>query len=575
MKTNLFKFKKLKKNKIVLEEEVIDSPFLLFLEKYKKYIILLLIILALISAIISVYFAIGNIKESSKIVTNVNHVVVDFNSDSTINSVNMKPITGGQALKEFYDRYGNIGLREGIVFVVKEVSYKNGIIIYYSDGSAKIVSDTGYITRVSSLENGDYGVKENGDIIIGASTKYISVEDTTVLSDGTVIIYYSDNSCEVVVSSKKITMLVRNSDRLVIENNRLVSISPSGVSEILKEDKNHGYKINYYEDGTIKITHGNEVYIVRNSEDIDLSNMTFPNNNHATILREVSLKDGSKIIYYTDGSTEILKKNESIMVRRSKDIVYTEKQIIEIVDTAYANETLIKDSLGKNVTYLNNGGALIKNPDGTYEYVYENSDIKYNDDGSIKDGLETIEEIAHKTTPDGTIVINLEDGNSIIIDDKGYRIVETDKIIYDGKGNIKGIEGEIDNGDDSSMSESNFVIENIGSDDVNYMVVLELSDNYTDYAPVKLNPIYLRYNIVVDSNYLENQLFNKKLEIGTKLQGDVTIDKETYILYEGSLKSGSKAEVNFGTWLDYDDITNDYKNSVFVGTIKVYSETIE
>lgn len=575
MKTNLFKFKKLKKNKIVLEEEVIDSPFLLFLEKYKKYIILLLIILALISAIISIYFAIGNIKESSKIVTNVNHVVVDFNSDSTINSVNMKPITGGQAMKEFYDRYGNIGLREGIVFVVKEVSYKNGIIIYYSDGSAKIVSDTGYITRVSSLENGDYGVKENGNIIIGASTKYISVEDTTVLSDGTVIIYYSDNSCEVVVPSKKITMLVRNSDRLVIENNRLVSISPSGVSEILKEDKNHGYKINYYEDGTIKITHGNEVYIVRNSEDVDLSNMTFPNNNHATILRKVSLKDGSKIIYYTDGSAEILKKNESIMVRRSKDIVYTEKRIIEIVDTAYANETLIKDSLGKTVTYLNNGGALIKNPDGTYEYVYENGDIKYNDDGSIKDGLDTVEEIAHKTTPDGTIVINLEDGNSIIIDDKGYRIVETDKIIYDGNGNIKGIEGEIDSSGDSSMSESNFVIENIGSDNVNYMVVIELSDNYTDYAPVKLNPIYLRYNIVVDSTYLENQLFSKKLEIGTKLQGDVTIDKETYILYEGSLKSGSKAEVNFGTWLDYDDITNDYKNSVFVGTIKVYSETIE
>lgn len=576
MKTNLFSFKKLKKNKIVLEEEVIDSPFLLFLQNYKKYIILLLIILALISAIIAVYFAIGNIKESSKIVTNVNHVVVDFNSDSTINSINMKPITGGQAMENFYDRYGNIGLREGVIFVVKEVSFKNGMIIYYSDGSAKIVSYTGYITRVSALENGEYGVKKNGDIVVGASTKYISVENTAVLYDGTVIIYYSDNSCEVVVPSKKVTMLVRNSDRLIIENNRLVTISPSGVSEILKEDKDHGYKIYYYEDGTIKITHGNETYVVRNMEDVDLATMTFPNNNQATILKKMSLKNGSKIIYYTDGSAEILNKNESIMVRRSKDIVYTEKRIIEIVDTAYANECLVKETLnGKIITYLDNGGALIKNTDGTYEYVYENSDIKYNNDGSIKNGLDTVKENAHKTTKDGTIIINLEDGNSIIIDDNGYRIVETDKIIYDGNGNIKGIEGELDSGDDSSMSESNFVIENIGSDDVNYMVVIELSDNYTDYAPVKLNPIYLRYNIVVDSTYLENQLFNKRLEIGTMLQGDVNIDKETYILYEGTLKSGSKVEVNFGTWLDYDDITNDYKNSVFVGTIKVYSETIK
>ena len=65
------------------------------------------------------------------------------------------------------------------------------------------------------------------------------------------------------------------------------------------------------------------------------------------------------------------------------------------------------------------------------------------------------------------------------------------------------------------------------------------------------------------------------MSIGTKLQGDVEIKKETYILYEGTLESGKSSEVNLGIWLDYDDITNDYQDSVFVGTIKIYSETIE
>lgn len=581
MRTNLFKFRKLKRNKIVIEEETIDSPFLLFLKKNHKYILLLFILLAFIAIITSIYFAVVNIKESTKVVTNLNNVVVDFNGDSTINSINMKPITGGQAIKQFYERYGNIGLREGVIFVVKEVPFGkgkiSGTITYYSDGSAKIVSADGTITRVSALENGDYGVKENGDIILGAKTKTISIEKTKILDDDTVIIYYSDNSCEIIIPGEKNNMLVRNSDRLVIENNRLIKIEPSDISKELKTENVNGAKVTYYEDGTIKIEKGNQTYIVRNKEDVNLLPLDFPNNNQATITKDVSLKDGTKIIYYSDGSAEIQKNGKSLMVRKGKDIVYSEDRIIEIIETKYANEASKRTTPeDEEIIYLDNGGALIKNQDGTYEYVYDNSDIKYDDNGNIKDGLNKVKEKNHKTTPDGTIVIDLEDGNSIIIDKNGYRVVETSKIIYDPDGNIKGIEGEIaKDDDDTSMSESNFVINNNGKDDVNYIVAIEVSDNYKEYAPVKLDPIYLRYNLVANSTYLEEQSFKKQMKIGTVLQGGTKIEKETYILYEGVLKSGKKEEVNLGIWLDYDDITNDYQNSVFVGTIKVYSETIE
>ena len=570
MRTNLFNLKRHKQNKIVLEEEVIDNPFLYFYKKYYKYLILLIILLALISIIVSLYYAIVNLRGTTKVVTNINNVVVKFDDDYNINSINMKPISGGKANEEFYERYGNVGLKEGVIFVVKEISTKNGTVTFFSDGTSMLIKTNGKITRISSLKNGDYGINENGEIIVGAKTKEISIVKTITLEDNIVIIYYSDNSCKIIVSTDR-AMLVRNSSRLVIENNRLVKINPSGVSKELRVDNN----ITYYEDGTIKIEKDNKIYVIRNSEDVDLSNITFPSNNEATIVKTINLKDGSKINYFSDGSAEIVKDNTSTMVRQSKDIIYTDERVIEIVDTKYAHISSIRNTDDKKVTYLDNAGGLMENKDGTFEYVYENSEIKYDKDGNILDSIKTIKEINHKETPNGALIINLEDGNSIIKDDNGYRVVPTDKIVFDKDGNIKGITGEDDIKDDSkSVSDNHFIIENKGNDDVKYLVTIEVSDNYKKYASVLLNPIYLRYNMVVNSKYIENKKFDNLLPIGTILENNTKITKETYVLYTGTLESGKTADVTLGIWLDYTDITNEYQESVFVGTITIYSETI-
>mgnify|MGYP002546885754 CR=1 FL=1 len=145
----------------------------------------------------------------------------------------------------------------------------------------------------------------------------------------------------------------------------------------------------------------------------------------------------------------------------------------------------------------------------------------------------------------------------------------------DKDGNIKGITGEDDIKDDSkSVSDNHFIIENKGNDDVKYLVTIEVSDNYKKYASVLLNPIYLRYNMVVNSTYIENKKFDNLLPIGTILENNTKITKETYVLYTGTLESGKTADVTLGIWLDYTDITNEYQESVFVGTITIYSETI-
>lgn len=577
MKTNLFNFKKLKEDKIVLEEEKTDNPFLLFFKKNRKLLLFILFLLLLIVIVLSIYYAVTNIQEGTKVVTNINNVVVNFDASNTINTINMKPTTGGLASKDFYSRYGNIGLTEGVIFLVKELDTKNGHLLLFSDGSSMLIKDNGVIERISSLSNGEFGVRESdGSIIIGAKTKEISIVKTITLIDNTIIIYYSDNSCRVIDSTKS-DMLVRNSSRLVIENNRLITIEPSGVSKELNSESKSNYKITYYEDGTIKISDNKNTYIVRNKEDVNLNNMTYPFNNAATITKTINLKDGSKIIYYSDGSAEYINKdNVSIMIRKSKDIIYNNERVIEVVDTKYANESSSKTTPdGAKVTYLNNAGGLIENKDGTYEYIHENSEIKYDENGNILDSVKTIKEINHKETPNGTLVINLEDGNSIIKDENGYRVVPTDKIIYDRDGNIKGISGEDDIKEDSdSVSDNHFIIENKGNDDVKYLVTIEVSDNYQKYASKKLNPTYLKYNMVINSTYLENQKLNNLLPIGTILENNTKITKETYVLYEGTLESGKVADVTLGIWLDYTDITNEYQDSVFVGTITVYSETI-
>lgn len=577
MKTNLFNFKKLKEDKIVLEEEKTDNPFLLFFKKNRKLLLFILFLLLLIVIVLSIYYAVTNIQEGTKVVTNINNVVVNFDASNTINTINMKPTTGGLASKDFYSRYGNIGLTEGVIFLVKELDTKNGHLLLFSDGSSMLIKDNGVIERISSLSNGEFGVRESdGSIIIGAKTKEISIVKTITLIDNTIIIYYSDNSCRVIDSTKS-DMLVRNSSRLVIENNRLITIEPSGVSKELNSESKSNYKITYYEDRTIKISDNKNTYIVRNKEDVNLNNMTYPFNNAATITKTINLKDGSKIIYYSDGSAEYINKdNVSIMIRKSKDIIYNNERVIEVVDTKYANESSSKTTPdGAKVTYLNNAGGLIENKDGTYEYIHENSEIKYDENGNILDSVKTIKEINHKETPNGTLVINLEDGNSIIKDENGYRVVPTDKIIYDRDGNIKGISGEDDIKEDSdSVSDNHFIIENKGNDDVKYLVTIEVSDNYQKYASKKLNPTYLKYNMVINSTYLENQKLNNLLPIGTILENNTKITKETYVLYEGTLESGKVADVTLGIWLDYTDITNEYQDSVFVGTITIYSETI-
>jgi len=52
------------------------------------------------------------------------------------------------------------------------------------------------------------------------------------------------------------------------------------------------------------------------------------------------------------------------------------------------------------------------------------------------------------------------------------------------------------------------------------------------------------------------------------------LQNNNYILYEGTIDKLSEINVKLGFWISYENITNEYMNSTFIGTVKIYVESI-
>ena len=164
-----FKVKKFdtNKNKIVIEEERKDKKWLLF--KNRKMLILLLIFILLI-LILGLNLAISSLNGSSNPYDLLTSLILDFDGGSSNISVNnRKPFTDNNAKYKLYQKYGNIGLKDGVIFEVKEITTQFGIIKFFSDKSAMIIYNDGTITRVSSVDDA-YGVSDDGKIYKNAKT---------------------------------------------------------------------------------------------------------------------------------------------------------------------------------------------------------------------------------------------------------------------------------------------------------------------------------------------------------------------------------------------------------------------
>lgn len=307
-------------------------------------------------------------------------------------------------------------------------------------------------------------------------------------------------------------------------------------------------KVIFYSDNTALIKYNDgtymRVYSLHNSYGVDKNGIINSNAVMKKLSGEIKQNDlGMNILYLSDGSAEVTYENETIFVRNGdmtniENEFYTNLSLVSIK----IKEDSGKSYYSKNIIKENNTLII----DGkTYKQVKEvkaNNNIKiiyYENNYAevIKDDLSLI----------------VENSEHIKYDNNIFEIVYQNK----EEVNIKDLI------DIKKISLSNTKIEPI-----NYIVVFEETSDYAKYNYKVLPQEYLRYSIYANGRMYKNNLLNNNL----KGKEGYNFNNNTYLLFEGKLDRLSTTDINVGMWVDYETITNEYMNSAFIGTIKVYVE---
>ena len=252
------------------------------------------------------------------------------------------------------------------------------------------------------------------------------------------------------------------------------------------------------------------------------------------------------IIYLSDGSVIIIKDNINFYVRNS-DITNN--------DSFYTNLSGVSSlfNVDDNKYYYSNG--IIKE-DG---FIIVNG-VKYSKDYEKDDIFDNIKVIyydnGYAEVICGNLSIMVEKSEHIKYNNNIFEIIDNNK--YKENIDIKDI-----------MDIKNITLKNTNDKKANYMVVLEesSSNSYSKYDISKrLDNKYIYYNTYINGNIVKNKILDNSINIA----GD---DKNSYLICEGIIDKLSEISIDIGMWVDYESITNEYMNSGFVGTIKVYIES--
>lgn len=252
------------------------------------------------------------------------------------------------------------------------------------------------------------------------------------------------------------------------------------------------------------------------------------------------------IIYLSDGSVIIIKDNINFYVRNS-DITNN--------DSFYTNLSGVSSlfNVDDNKYYYSNG--IIKEDN----FIIVNG-VKYSKDYEKDDIFDNIKVIyydnGYAEVICGNLSIMVEKSEHIKYNNNIFEIIDNNK--YKENIDIKDI-----------MDIKNITLKNTNDKKANYMVVLEesSSNSYSKYDISKrLDNKYIFYNTYINGNIVKNKILDNSINIA----GD---DKNSYLICEGIIDKLSEISIDIGMWVDYESITNEYMNSGFVGTIKVYIES--
>ena len=532
--------------KIVLEEE--QSRWILFWKKYGRLIYLISLIISISIIFISLFVTIFNLNTSDKPI--IKEISIDTDLSNAVVTLNPSNSLTNETAKDIFNNQ-NIFKTSGEVLLVKKIETDTYTLKFYSDYTAiKIMKNKNQITRIDSINGNTYGINEEGIINTKAKISDVTKIDSKTYSWGTVN-YYSDGSAE--ITNSEVDIFVRNS-KDIFEN----YISNNKVS-YLKETKTIGkVTLNYFYDGTIQAIRNKKIYLVRNETDLYISNnnVTFKNENEATIYKTITLSDGKTIDYYTDGGAIINDGNKILSVRKSNSIIIKDNKIFEIVDNIYVE--VGHTSNKNNITYYTNGSAVIKNYNGKTIYVPENSDIKRKNNQILNiDG--EYEELTEEKDIDGNKILKFETV-AVVKNDEYIAIVPSDNIIYNPDGSLKEIiQNEIGSEDNSIKLTNNT------NNTITYRLVIEKSER------TNLDVQYIRYQLSIGNNYIEPKRLDSQIWNTDAVSESLNIEGTNYILLEKTLEPFATDSIKLMLWTDYDTIPNSMQDKYFYGTLKIYA----
>lgn len=588
MKTNLFKVREKKAKKIIIEEERLKNPFLLFFKRYGKSILISGIMIAICLLLISTGLAFSLFRGSN------DYDITYIEGDEIINS-NNNPEIDDEDVKD--ELLGEIAKADGIVLQTKTfMSSQGDVISYFTDGTSIVVQSNGKIYRISSNKNGGYGIDKNGEV--NETAKKILVESTTTtLKDGTIITYYSDGTAKVEHNTQ--TFFIRNSDNIKIDNgSSLNTLKPSGVAPIRETTKVGASIVKTFTDGTTLLVVGAEKYIINKNTEVTITEneITYSKQNIFAALSEKTYADGNIITHFDNGSAIITEPNGNITyVKKSGDLKLKEKKLYEI----YPNEKVTSRKTfnvagDQKVTYFDNGAAVIINSDKTREYVEDSDDIIYDDNKNITSNPETSKQISERETIKGEKAYNFENGKSQVMRKDGTSyIIDTEKLDFKPESDIgdgtdkddkeepdvdednsemedpgEGIvisEVETDPKENSNMQTNKFTIQNNSNEVKSLRITIEEVKNYAKYNTDRLPPRFVKFQATIGNNYVP----------AITLTDNTWIDeegRENYIIYDGIILPKQTLEVAILLYVNYAPLDNSYQNKGFIGTIRVYVE---
>ena len=531
------------KREIILEKK--DKPLFIFFRNHWLILFITALILSLTIFILAVIYTVSSLVNSNSPTISKVPISASFGDELTVKINDSGPISEAYVNGLFNQDVS--GYDYGIILINDTVrnDKEKYSIIFYSDGTAKKVYDNGKITRISSLDNREYGISKNGDINVNARTLDITITKKEKFSYGT-ITYYSDGSAEILDGDGKVIMLIRDSNSLF-----KISILNSIVAVY---DEDNG-TITKYTDGTMLVLKDNTYYITSGADVSDTSKL----------FKEVgrdNLSDGRTIIYFSNGSAVIKDGKDSISVRKSNAINVINNKIFDIKDSNYVkvcDSKKLRD--GRDITFYTDGSAVIK--DGNkYQYVSDSNNVIMDTNGNVVRVDGDVLNSSSVITNDGNKTINFGDVSLVELDVGSIIIGKNDDLIFDSLGNFKGFSDD----NDCNSDLIKFTVSNNNSSNVKYAVVFEESDRS------ELSVNYVQYKIRSSISNLTGGKLANRYWSNDKLAGGLDMTGTNYVLLSGTLKEYEKIDVSLFLYvLDDGTIQNEIMDKYYYGTIKVYA----